>query len=170
MLESGGEQQGTAPWDREQLWELRTQSCLRKSQAELRSVSKATCLFLGEKDNCRRMGPQPCAPSPPHLPGSGGWGAIPAPSGVLTSVLTTTTKRNLRVPESLAAISSLLPLDFKHQNQMAIPVRSWTWEGPHCSPGWSQHNSQTGQSRVRARQRAPNKQSQTQQSKRRSSG
>ena len=42
----------------EQLWELRKQSRLRKSQAEPRRTSKATCLLLGEEDYCKRVGPQ----------------------------------------------------------------------------------------------------------------
>lgn len=116
VLDSGWEQQGMAPWGRETaelLWELRRQSCLSQSQAVLRSASKATCLFLGGKDYCRRVGPQHCAQSPPHFPGSGGGGAIPAYLGVLTSVFTTT-KRNLHLTDPLAATFPPPPLGFNH--------------------------------------------------------
>ena len=123
-----------APWGREaaeQLWELRKQSCLRQSQTELRSVSKATCLFLGGKDYCSMVGPQPCAQSPPHLPGSDGEGAIPAPLGAQTSVLTTT-KRNLCVTDPLAAIFPLLPLGFNHQNHGNPSSKLDMWGGVQC--------------------------------------
>lgn len=63
-------------------------------------------------------------------------GIIPAHLGVLTSVLTTT-KRNLRMTDPLAAVFPLLPLGFNHWNQTATLVQSWACRGVyHAENGW----------------------------------
>lgn len=96
-------------------------------------MSKATCCFLGGKADCRRVGPQPCAQIPSTSQDLG-WGSYSCTFGC-TNFCSSTTRRNLHVTDPLAAVFSLLPLGFNHQEEMVTPVQSWTVWGVQCKEG-----------------------------------
>lgn len=119
VLESAWEEQGQ-PWAKvpEQLGELRKQSCLRMSQAELRNVKGH---FLVEEIPAGGGTTDLCSESV-HLPGDGVEELFlhQAPSKGICLGLT------LQLP-------SLLSVRFNHQKQMAAPVPHWMCGGVHSA-------------------------------------